>query len=114
MGADACRRAQALELGRPPQQIDTARVYLLEGEVDSQQVRRLADELLCDPVTERAEMGASPQQADALVEIHPLPGVMDPDAEAPLSAALRQKQTCRWPTKSAAPRPRAAIFSRTA
>ncbi|MHC4447752.1 MAG: phosphoribosylformylglycinamidine synthase subunit PurS, partial [Planctomycetota bacterium] len=82
MGADACRRAKGLELSPPPRRIDTARVYLLEGQLDAEQVRRLAEALLCDPVTERAEMGAAPQEADALIEIHPLPGVMDPDAEA--------------------------------
>ena len=82
MGVEACRRAKALELSPPPRRIDTARVYLLEGPLDAEQVGRIAEELLCDPVTERAEMGAAPPRAEALIEIHPLPGVMDPDAEA--------------------------------
>src|SRR5688572_16562338 len=84
-GAQACREAQSLAgLGgrRAPQRIDAANVYLLEGALDQRQLQRLADELLADPVTEQAVIGASESKASALIEVHPLPGVMDPDAEA--------------------------------
>ena len=57
-------------------------MYLIEGGLAEEQIRRLADELLADPLTETATIGAAPTDADALVEVHPLPGVMDPDAEA--------------------------------
>jgi phosphoribosylformylglycinamidine synthase len=52
------------------------------------QLRRLAEELLADPVTEEATFGVREPFADAVIEIHPLPGVMDPDAEA-VEAACR-------------------------
>src|SRR5690606_15514912 len=65
-----------------PAQIEYSSVYLLEGDLDQQQVQQLAEELLADPVTEQATIGATPPRASALIEVHPLPGVMDPDAEA--------------------------------
>jgi phosphoribosylformylglycinamidine synthase len=87
-GAAACRQVQALGVEPRPARVDSAAVYLLEGELSEAQLRRLARELLADPVTESATMGAEPLPADAaLIEVHPLPGVMDPDAEAVESAA---------------------------
>ena len=85
-GAAACRDAEALGLPRAPSRIDTAAVYLIEGPLTEQQVRHLADNLLADPVMETATLGTSPATAGALIEVHPLPGVMDPDAEAVESA----------------------------
>ena len=81
-GDAAFREAAALGLSRPPTRIQTAAVYLIEGGLDEEQIRRLADELLADPLTEIATIGAASTDADQLVEVHPLPGVMDPDAEA--------------------------------
>ena len=81
-GAAACREAQSLGFARPPRQIDSASIYLLEGELNQSQVDQLAQELLADPVTEQATIGARPPKAGALIEVHPLPGVMDPDADA--------------------------------
>ncbi len=71
-----------LGLDPAPRRIETAAVYLIEGELSPAQLRLIAEELLADPVTEVAIMGASPPRGDALIEVHPLPGVMDPDAEA--------------------------------
>jgi phosphoribosylformylglycinamidine synthase len=62
--------------------INSAAVYLICGRLSDAQVARLAEELLADPVTESATIGASRVRADSLVEVHPLPGVMDPAAEA--------------------------------
>ena len=76
------REAAALGLSRPPTRVETAAVYLIEGGLAEEQIHRLADELFADPLTETATIGAAPTDADALVEVHPLPGVMDPDAEA--------------------------------
>lgn len=81
-GAAARREAESLGLPRPPKQIDAASVYLIEGDLTPEQVRRIAEELLADPVTEDALVGASKPRGDALIEVHPLPGVMDPDADA--------------------------------
>jgi len=83
-------RAEAAALGLPsvPSRIDCASVYLIEGDLSVEDVRRLADELLSDPVLETAEVTAqgeapvAPAPAASTIEIHPLPGVMDPDAEA--------------------------------
>ncbi|MHC4416793.1 MAG: phosphoribosylformylglycinamidine synthase subunit PurS, partial [Planctomycetota bacterium] len=85
-GAAACRDAEALGLPRTPSRIETAAVYLIEGHLSAQQIEHLADTLLADPVMEIATIGAAPAAADALIEVHPLPGVMDPDAEAVESA----------------------------
>ena len=81
-GAAALRKAQLAGLERPPGRIDLSRVYLIQGDLDPQQVRRVAEELLADPVSEQVFIGAAPPAGDALIEVHPLPGVMDPDAEA--------------------------------
>ncbi|MCH8166047.1 MAG: phosphoribosylformylglycinamidine synthase subunit PurS, partial [Planctomycetes bacterium] len=81
-GAAACRDAASLGFSSPPSRIDTAAVYLIHGDLSEQHVRQLAEELLADPVLETATIGAAPPTSNALIEVHPLPGVMDPDAEA--------------------------------
>jgi phosphoribosylformylglycinamidine synthase len=77
---------QSASLGLPtPAAAQHACVYLLEGDLTDQQVRRIADELLADPVTQVAEVqprGSARARLDALVEVHPLPGVTDPAAES--------------------------------
>jgi phosphoribosylformylglycinamidine synthase len=87
-GEAAQRNAQTLGLTRAPRRIDTAAVYLMQGELTDEQLTVLAETLLADPVMETATIGAVPPRADALVEVHPLPGVMDPDAEA-VEAAIQ-------------------------
>ncbi|MHC4416660.1 MAG: phosphoribosylformylglycinamidine synthase subunit PurS [Planctomycetota bacterium] len=87
-GASAGRDARSLGLAKPPARIDAASVYLIQGDLGQEHVRRLADELLADPVTETATVGAAPPRADAVIEVHPRPGVMDPDAEA-IESAIR-------------------------
>ena len=83
--ADAVIR-QAASLGLPrPSAAQHASVYLLEGDLSEVQVRRIADELLADPVTQVAELqarGTVRPRLDALIEVHPLPGVTDPAAES--------------------------------
>ena len=89
--ADAVIR-QAASLGLPrPSAAQHASVYLLEGDLSEGQVRRIADELLADPVTQVAELqarGTVRPRLDALIEVHPLPGVTDPAAES-VEAAVR-------------------------
>jgi phosphoribosylformylglycinamidine synthase len=57
-------------------------VYLIEGDLSDASLQHVADTLLSHPVTDEVVIGASPPRADALIEVHPLPGVMDPDADA--------------------------------
>jgi len=81
-GAALLLQAQVAGVSPPPTAIDTTAVYLVEGELDDHAVTRITKELLCDPVTEESHIGASSPHADSMVEVHPLPGVMDPDAQA--------------------------------
>ncbi len=59
----------------------TARVYLIETDLDDDAFGRSAAALLADPVLEAITLGASPAPSGAcVIEVHPLPGVMDPAA----------------------------------
>ena len=66
----------------------SARIYLIEAAIDSDTLARITEGLLADPVTETAVTGATDHAEAALIEVHPLPGVMDP-AAASLKNALR-------------------------
>ncbi|MCC6284375.1 MAG: phosphoribosylformylglycinamidine synthase [Phycisphaerales bacterium] len=59
----------------------TARVYLIEAGLSPAERDRLAQRLLADPVTEQASLGASAPRG-TIVEVLPLPGVMDPAAQS--------------------------------
>lgn len=72
----------ARQAGFSPISIDTSSVYLVEGELDEQGVTQIATELLCDSITENSNIGSSGPFADSMIEVHPLPGVMDPEAQA--------------------------------
>ncbi len=57
----------------------TARVYLIEAELSDRQLETVRDRLLVDPVAETGSPGAGRAESGAvIVEVHPLPGVMDP------------------------------------
>ncbi len=88
--ADAViRQATALGLSAIPTAAQHSSVYLLAGDISEVDVGRIAHELLADPVTQRAEVqhrGIAMHRLDAMVEIHPLPGVTDPAAESVESA----------------------------
>ncbi len=88
VGAAARREAETVGVAAVPSRVDCASVYLIEGELDEADVARVAAELLADPVTEESFIGSAPPKGDALVEVHPLPGVMDPDADA-VALAIR-------------------------
>ncbi len=78
--ADALVRA-APHVGVTITRAASARVYLLRSDLDDAQVQRLASELLADPVGETWTLGAVPVAKDVrTIEVHPLPGVMDPPA----------------------------------
>jgi phosphoribosylformylglycinamidine synthase II len=87
-GEAARREAESAGAPAALRRVDFAAVYLIEAELDEGQVRRIADELLADPVTEEANIGSASPRGDALIEVHPLPGVTDPDAE-PVELAIR-------------------------
>lgn len=87
-----------------PARIAHSAIYLIAGALDADACNRLARELLADPVTQswswkRVRGAASGPAAglgsaktattapDATIEVHPLPGVMDPAAESVKAAA---------------------------
>ncbi|MDX1565452.1 MAG: AIR synthase-related protein, partial [Phycisphaeraceae bacterium] len=73
---------EAAEIGlRRPTAVHAAKVYLIEAAVDQSTIERVAGGLLADPITQRWRLGAEPRRdGAAMVEIHSLPGVMDPVA----------------------------------
>jgi phosphoribosylformylglycinamidine synthase subunit PurSL len=78
--ADALvRNAQSVDLR--PTGARSASVYLIRTDVDDAAAERLAAELLADPVSQRFTIGAdATPTAMRTIEVHPLPGVMDPPA----------------------------------
>ncbi|MEY2794405.1 MAG: Phosphoribosylformylglycinamidine synthase subunit PurL [Planctomycetota bacterium] len=76
---DALRRAK--DLGFQASSVATARVYIIESSMNDAQISKAMSGLLADPVTEVANTGVAPSNAP-IVEIHPLPGVMDPAAQS--------------------------------
>jgi phosphoribosylformylglycinamidine synthase II len=67
----------------------TARGYLIEGEVSRPQAKRLADELLVDPLVETGRLGTLNEhfRSDHLATVLLKPGVMDPTALSVVEAA---------------------------
>jgi phosphoribosylformylglycinamidine synthase len=61
--------------------VHVGRVYLIESALDDAALKQVATELLADPVNERVVHGASDDHPTTpAVEVHPKPGVMDPEA----------------------------------
>ena len=71
---------QAVASGLICSRIDSARVYLIQGSVQAH-TDRIIHALLADPVLEVASVGIGYGRG-AIVEVHPLPGVMDPAAQS--------------------------------
>ena len=70
--------------------IRTARVYLIEADLDDQAVARIAHELLTDPVSQIPVIGAGDRPEDgAVIEVHYQPGVMDPLAQSTRDAIVQ-------------------------
>jgi phosphoribosylformylglycinamidine synthase II len=78
---DAIRR-QITEFAPDPGPIRTRRIFLIDSDADTQSIRRVAAELLADPIAESAELFTAPptKSAGSTIEIHLKPGVMDPVA----------------------------------
>ena len=83
-----------------PVEAASAKVYLLEAPLEPASVERIARELLADPVTERAVVGAEPATG-VVLEAHPKPGVMDPEAET-VREAIREMELDLDPGATAA------------
>jgi phosphoribosylformylglycinamidine synthase len=62
--------------------VATARIFLIDTDATPPQVRRIADELLADPIVETADLVSSPpaDKGVSRIEVHLKPGVMDPVA----------------------------------
>ena len=72
--------------------VRSSRIYLFAGRLNESDVRLLAEELLTDPVAERFEYQegfAERDDAGPAIEVHPLPGVMNPAALSTADAARR-------------------------
>ena len=81
-GLAAQKQVKSAGISSLPSSIDTSAVYLIDGDLDKESIEYIASGLLCDPVTEQYLIGASQPHADSMIEIHPLPGVMDPEAQS--------------------------------
>ncbi|HLO40418.1 MAG TPA: hypothetical protein VK176_05285, partial [Phycisphaerales bacterium] len=79
---DAVARVAA-SAGMKVSKVQSCRVYLIEGNLTPEQIGRVRDGLLRDPVLETATVGVANAAAGAqVVEVHPLAGVMDPAAHS--------------------------------
>ena len=78
-------RDETMALGFTLDTAATARVYLIEADLDEGQLTAITRDLLSDPVIEAANVGIAPATR-ASVEVHPLPGVMDPAAQSVANA----------------------------
>ena len=75
--------AEATGLGYALDQVAATRVYLIEAPLTEGQPQRLARALLADTVVDAWSEGArAVAPGAASVEVHPLPGVMDPAAQS--------------------------------
>ena len=78
---ESVRRASR-SLGVEVARVTSRRVYLVEAALTAAQVQALRGRLLTDPILETSVVGHVPAQAgDRVIEVHPLPGVMDPGAQ---------------------------------
>jgi phosphoribosylformylglycinamidine synthase len=86
--ADALVRAAA-QFNMHPARVTTAKVYLIGAMLDEADCDRVLSGLLADPARESGLLGVLPPEPGVhVVEVAPLPGVMDP-AAATVAQALR-------------------------
>ena len=84
------RRDARSALGCDITVVRSASVYLIEADLNSQQLQTIAGEILSDAVAQRPTIGVRPtERGGRLVEVHPLPGVMDPAAQS-VELAIRE------------------------
>ncbi|HTL29228.1 MAG TPA: phosphoribosylformylglycinamidine synthase subunit PurS, partial [Tepidisphaeraceae bacterium] len=75
-------RHQIAEFGKNVGPIGTSRIFLIDSDASREQVKRIAGELLADPIVEAADLfeRAPSDAGKSRIEIHLKPGVMDPVA----------------------------------
>ena len=75
-------RHQIAEFGLNVGPVTVSRVFFIDSDAPVEQMRRVARELLADPVVEQAELITAPPRdaRSSRIEIHLKPGVMDPVA----------------------------------
>ena len=100
--AESLRR-EAAEIGMPLTGVRVARVYLVYAALDEAARHMVAREGLSNPAQEDVTLGAEPVAPDAVcIEVHPLPGVMDPPAQTveeavrELTGAMRVRAATGW------------------
>lgn len=80
------------------QEVQSARVFLIEGDFDEVTAKRIASELLADAVCENFYIGRSAAPAGlakaTVIEIHLKSGVTDPVAESVMSAIEDMGEKC--------------------
>jgi phosphoribosylformylglycinamidine synthase len=80
------------------QEIQSARVFLIEGDFDADFAKQIAGELLADPVCENFHIGRSTAPAGlakvTIIEIHLKSGVTDPVAESVMTAIDDMGKKC--------------------
>jgi len=87
--ADAALPQAQHTVSQAIQQIRTAQVYLIEAALDDAALNRIAQELLADPVNQHAVIGTADIPPHTVtVEVHSLPGVMDPVAQSTRDAIV--------------------------
>ncbi|MAY74230.1 MAG: phosphoribosylformylglycinamidine synthase, partial [Phycisphaerae bacterium] len=82
-------RRDAHAIGVDAASVSTAKIYLIQTDASDARLYESHTTIFADPVTEEVYTGAHPIDPDAaFIEVHPLPGVMDPVA-ASVRDALR-------------------------
>ena len=80
------------------QAVQSAKVFLIESDFEKNFARRIAVELLTDPVCEEFYIGRSGPPAGlakaTLIEVHLKSGVTDPVAESVMTAVADMGKTC--------------------
>ncbi|HYE03146.1 MAG TPA: phosphoribosylformylglycinamidine synthase subunit PurS [Phycisphaerales bacterium] len=80
-GGSLLRQARAM--GLDVAAVRSASVYLIAAPLDPEQVQAVGQRLLADPVIDEWRVGARPVVTGwHVLEVHPLPGVMDPAAQS--------------------------------
>lgn len=80
--ANSILRAAAAR-GIHPTSLVVRHVYFIESDLSPSDLATIRARLLADPVVEDSALGAAaPAPSAAVVEVHPLPGVMDPAAQS--------------------------------
>jgi len=75
-------RQQIAEMGISTGEVHSVRIFLIDSDEPAAAVRKIADDLIADPIVERAEVvtSAAAEPGVSRIEVHFKPGVMDPVA----------------------------------